>query len=147
MIDSTQRQVQDFLGLTEPQVQAFKIIYDFIGRFAYAEYAHWNTEIKLCNIADLRMLHDGVLRDIPRNVREVLYRYGGTVEIAMAFNPHAYHSNFGAFCMELMESGRVAMSDWYAPGLVTYDKTRKYELEIQEYEFEDDGLFAQERSA
>lgn len=138
-MDNTQLIVKNRLGLTEMQIEAFKNIYDFISRFAGVQQANWNQDITLYSVFDLKIQSrkGGTLHRVPKKTFEIISAIG-TEELYKHFSPHAYPTKFETFCKKLMASGKVVMSDYVIDGLIVFDKVK---VEVEEYEYQDDGLF------
>jgi len=130
MLDATQIMVKNKLGLNYDQVKAYKIIYDFIGRFAFCQSDSNNIYAKEISLHDIKLEYKSKLNAIPHATRRILEKIG-TESIHLFFCPHAYPKKFEDFCKKLLAQ-RAQMRDYYVPGLICVHKSAVVEVEYEE---------------
>lgn len=125
-LDPTQTIVKNKHGYSNSQMIGFKMIYDFISRFAFADHfdgeKYETFEIKLED-------KYGNLNEVPKNTMDIVEKIGFD-KINLFFSPQAYPKKFEDFCKKMYEL-RAQPSDYIEYGLLTYkriySKTVNYE--------------------
>ena len=120
MLDATQTIVKNKLGLNYSQINGYKIIYDFICKFAFCQSASNNIYAIDYQIQDIKLADGAILNSIPHRTREIVNAIG-THSLHIYFSPHAYKTKFLNFC-EKMRAARAQMRDYVVTGCLVQTK-------------------------
>lgn len=126
MLDPVQLKVKNKLGINYSQVNGYKIIYNFISRFAFCQVNSNNINRKDITLYDIKLEHDGMRRDIPTETRKILEKIG-TEKLYLYFSPHEYPKKFENFCTKMLEK-RAKLSEYYTQGLLCTEKRDMIEV-------------------
>ena len=95
----------------------FKLIYDFVCRFADRNYASPKTVVEMTT------------GPVPPKTQEIITKIGYD-KLFLHFSPLMYPKKFYPFCKKLVDSGRVDPKDYVSSGLIT---TREIDVVSTEY--------------
>jgi len=116
-LDRTQTIVKNKLGMSNSQMIGYKIIYDFIARFAHAG----EFEGEKYTIYDIKFQDkSGHIHKVPLMTHDIVEHIGFD-RIGFYFSMYAYPKKFESFCIKMFEA-RAQPKDYVVPGVLIYDK-------------------------
>ncbi|MGD2065883.1 MAG: hypothetical protein PVI43_01770 [Candidatus Bathyarchaeota archaeon] len=126
-LDRTQTIVKNKLGMSNSQMIGYKIIYDFIARFAHAG----EFDGEKYTVYDIKFQDkSGHLNKVPLGTMDIIESIG-LDRIGFYFSMDAYPKKFESFCRKMFEA-RAQPKDYVVSGVLVYDKIVSNEFTYEE---------------